>query len=310
MPLVQVNVDGDVARLSSGARAAPTLRGLVGQLRAGAPIIVLIHGYKFSPFAVERDPHRHILSLAPARACWKAVSWPRGLGFGDAGATDGLVIALGWEARGSIWRAFAEAGRVGGVLAELIGQLCADRPVDVVGHSLGARVALAALPNLAGGQVGRMILMAAAEFRTAARTAFDSPAGRSAEVINVTTRENDLFDMLLETFVSPMERTICNGLGTPRDNWLDLRIDSDATRASLGGLGFPIAAPSGRVSHWSVYLRQGLWPFYTALLREREALSLGFLRQVVHAGRSRRFSRLLAPARNFPPLLPLRRAPS
>ncbi|MBL0900417.1 MAG: alpha/beta hydrolase, partial [Reyranella sp.] len=91
------------------------------------------------------------------------------------------------------------------------------RGVQVIAHSMGARVALAALPQVAPGQITRLILLAAAETRGRALAALDSPAGRSVEVINVTTRENDLFDACFEWGIHlGLSTSIGQGLGAHR----------------------------------------------------------------------------------------------
>jgi len=305
MPLLQI---------SAGPRGAD-LHGISGRLgealaegvRASGPIVVMIHGYKFAPGHAEACPHRHILSLDPARDCWKALSWPRALGFGSGFADEGLGIAFGWDARGTIWQAYARAERAGlalaGVIAELA-RVAPGRPVHILTHSLGARVALAALPHLEPGTVGRMILLNAAEYGGRARAALASPAGRAAEAINVTSRENDLFDFLLERLIAPPER----GDGTlaqtmPRlSNTLTLQLDHAETLAALDRCGFEIAPPRARVCHWSAYLRPGVFGLYRALLRQPEALPLARLRTLLPEQPDPRWSRVLAlPELRFAP---------
>ena len=46
-------------------------------LPPGAPVAVMIHGYRFAPGAEGPNcPHRHIFSLDPPRNDRKAISWP------------------------------------------------------------------------------------------------------------------------------------------------------------------------------------------------------------------------------------------
>jgi hypothetical protein len=144
-------------------------------------------------------------------------------------------------------------------------------PVQVVGHSLGARVALSAFPHLPAGAIGRALLLAAAETRAGAEAALATPAGRGAEIVNVCSRENTVFDLLFRAAIHPhrpLARALGAGLGRVDARWLDLRIDDAATRAHLAGRGFRIPPPGPRVCHWSAYLRPGLFPLYRALLRE------------------------------------------
>ena len=296
MPLLKINAGRLGPELDGGGDLGAGLARALVDLPKGAPVVVLIHGYKFSPFAELSSPHRHILSLAPRKGCWKALSWPRHLGFHRPGA--GRCIAFGWVARGTLWRAWDAAEAAGAVLADLVARVHAcGRAVDVVAHSLGARVALAALPALRAGSVGRLVLMAAAEYQNTAALRMQSPAGRAAEVINITSRENDLFDLLLEWTVrapDPGDRALGAGLPRGGGNWLDVQIDCAATRAGLSGFGYRVPAPKRRVCHWSAYLRPGLFAFYRDLIRRPEALPLALLRRGMPARPAPRWSRLIA----------------
>lgn len=302
MPLLQVDAVSGRPVLRGGGDLVAALRLALAARPPGAPVVVMIHGYRFSPFDPHRCPHDHILSLRPRRGCWKAISWPRHLGFGRGRADEGLCIAFGWDAGGTIWRAWNSAARAGAALAGLIALAGGTRPspVDLVCHSLGARVALSAFPALPGRSVGRVVLMAAAEFRGSAAAALATPAGRGAEVINVTSRENDLFDKLLECFVrAPArgDRALGAGLGQARRNWLDLQMDCPKSRAVLAGLGYRVPPPVRRVCHWSAYLRPGLFVFYRDLIRRREELPLAWLRARLPARPARRWSRLVPSVR-------------
>ena len=99
------------------------------------------------------------------------------MGYGLGTPDQGLCIAFGWEAGGTIWRAYREAGRAGLALATFIQQLATvgAGPVNIMAHSLGARVASAALPHLTPGMIGRMILMTGAELRSTAEAALITP---------------------------------------------------------------------------------------------------------------------------------------
>jgi pimeloyl-ACP methyl ester carboxylesterase len=274
MPLVRIDAHGVQPVPRDDLDAA--MRSLPG----GAPVMVLIHGYKYTPQRPERCPHAHILSLKPREAA-RAMSWPRHLGFGRGEPTEGLCIAFGWTANGSVWRAHAEALRAAEALAEVIRSVRHAHPVPVhlVGHSLGARVALAALAALPAGSVGRALLLAGAETRAEAEAALATPAGRTAEIVNVRTRENTLFDLLFRAAIHPhrpLTRALGAGLGREDRRWLDLAIDCPRTRAHLEAIGFRIPPPVRSICHWSAYLRPGLFPLYRALLRE--ALPLAALR--------------------------------
>ncbi len=266
------------------------------ELPSQAPVVVMVHGWRYAPGFARDCPHGSILSLDPSPEDTRAVSWPRHLGLDG---TAGLGIALGWNARCDPWRAHQRARRTGAALAMIAKTVhgLSGRPIQVIAHSMGARVALAALPLLPRGLVTRMILLAAAETRGGARAALSTPAGRAVEVINVTTRENDLFDACYEWGVHLGLRTsIGQGLGRMpgRANWHDLWIDQPATLSALAALGHPLADPPRRICHWSPYLRPGTIALYRALIDGRLAA-----RDLPVHQPARRWSRLILGARGF-----------
>ncbi len=311
MPLIQINAVGDRPELAGAMALERSLDHHIAALPADAPIVVLVHGYKFCPFDSKRDPHDNILSMAP-KSRLGVISWPRHLGFGRGRDDEGLCIGFGWQARGSFWQAYREAERAGRALAELIGLIAArsDRRVHLVAHSLGVRVALGAIAAAPCGAVGRSILMAAAEFQGAAAHCLSKPAGQRAEIINVTSRENDIFDVMVERLIHPFggAQALGAGLSEAMPNWLDIQIDHAPTRAALAGLGHRIAAPERRVCHWSGYLRPGLFGFYSDLIRTPDALPMALLKTALPEACDRRWSRLLSPPAGFAPLPFLRKA--
>jgi hypothetical protein len=258
-----------------------------------APVVVMIHGYRFAPGGARNCPHGHIFSLQPPSDDWTAISWPRHLGLGGA---RGLAVGFGWPGRGTLIGASLRARAAGRALAEfatLVQQLDPGRVVDVIGHSLGARVALAALPHASPGDFRQMILLAAAEVRRPAMRAMTSDAGRKVQVVNVTTRENDLFDLLYEWLAAAgLDTAIGQGLRVTPDNWLDLQLDQPATLAALARLGHDLPAALGRISHWSPYLRPGALGLYRALLDR--SLTVASLRNALPNRPDPRWSRLWA----------------
>lgn len=309
MPLLMVNAGGNGLSLHGPGDLDAELAAALGVLAPGAPVVVLVHGYRFSPFDPRRDPHRHILSLTPAGRCRKARSWPRHLGFGRGAADEGLCIAFGWPANGTIWRARDSAARAGAALAGLVGRIRNLRggPADILCHSLGARVALCAAAAAPPGTVGRVVMMAAAAYRGEARAALATPAGAAAEFVNITSRENDPFDAALEWLVRPPcrgDRALGAGLGSQRANWLDLQLDCGRTLEVLRDLGYRIPAPARRVCHWSAYLRPGLFRLYRELIRDRDLLPLDRLARLLPERPAPRWSRLLARAPRRAPSAP------
>ena len=79
-------------------------------------------------------------------------------------------------------------------------------------------------------------------------------------MINLTTRENDLFDFLAEWLLAfGFDTALGQRIGATHPNWPDLQIDQPATRAVLHRLDHPLPPPPQRISHWSPYLRPGVF---------------------------------------------------
>lgn len=285
MALVRINLQGsDLVGHDTSQSVSDMLASHTGTKH---PVVIMIHGFKFEPGHNKSCPHEHILSLDPVQTCWKAKSWPRALGLGQDG-NGTLGIAFGWPARGSIWQAYERARLAGRALASLIAlirQLAPERPVHILAHSLGARVALGALPYLPAGALDRMVFLAGAELTPAAEAALDTPCGRTTEVISVTSRENRPYDRLLENLLGKSAKDRAIGrTGPERRNWLTLRIGDREVLIALRSLGFDIPPPLRWFCHWSSYLRPGVFTLYAALIARPSPLSLAHLRIAAEAG--------------------------
>lgn len=253
--------------------------------RTGGPIIIMLHGLKHTPGAGMDDPHRGIFALEPDRRAPRIVSWPRKLGITEHG--DELAVGFGWAAGRNLWRAYQGAQQAGVALAALIRRLragAAGRPIQVIAHSLGARVLFMALPYLQRGDLSRAVLLSAAELGSVAQRQLRFPAGSYAEFINVTSRSNHLFDLMLTRAIAPFDLTekgLGAGLPNPRVNWLDLPIDAAWARNALRALGCPIRPPAHRICHWSSYLTPGVFPFYRRQLLDPDGWPFHKLRAAV-----------------------------
>lgn len=316
MPILRLNAgDDSVALHQSSADPWASLRD---QARGDGPVIVMVHGFKYRPGLRAHCPHAWLFGPVPcparglrpladwdvridpdtgpgltgpgrrqfpaplAQRSKPARTWPDALGFGQGRRDEGLALAFGWNARGSIWRAYGRAAQAGWHLARvirLLRRVAPDRPVHAVAHSLGARVVLQALPHLAPGDLHRVIALNPAEYHAAASRMHATQAGRATEVLTVWGRENLAYDLALQASVrpaTPRDRVLglrpLSGNGTHR-----LRLDCPETAAHLHRLGFDIAAPRRAACHRQPYLRPGLWPLYSALLRQPEMLPLAAL---------------------------------
>jgi pimeloyl-ACP methyl ester carboxylesterase len=253
--------------------------------------MIMLHGYKYAPGHRLHCPHSRIFSMA-------SDGWPPALGFGTGRADEGLGIAFGWSSRASLRAAHGQARALGEPLARVIRILrtrAPERPVHVIAHSLGSETALSCLAHLPGGSVDRMLLLTGASYRAHAALMLQSPAGRTAEVFNVTSRENDLFDTLFEKLVTPLDPLDgALGRGIDAPNVLNLQLDCPETLATLAQLGLPVAPSERTVCHWSSYTRPGVMGFYRALMREPSRLPLPMLAARLPAEQAPRWSRLRA----------------
>jgi hypothetical protein len=303
------------------------IEGGLRDLPAGAPVVVLIHGYKFDPAVpvdhpepAAIDPHRSLYAFEPARRSWKVRSWPRGLGFRANGHAEGLCIGFAWPAREAhlpsllatrrtgFAQVYDRAAAIGARLAALIARLQAaapGRPVDILAHSLGARVALAALPHL-GTAPGRIILLGAAEFDARAHEYLAAMrAPRPPAIYNVTARANDFYDAMFETFAPRRawgERAVGLGLRERPPFWLDLQIDRGDVTERINARGIRLTPSTVRLCHWNFYTRGGAFEVYQAILRRRPGWDVGELAtEPCFSDQEPRWSRI---APRVPPLLP------
>lgn len=303
MALIRINARGHTPELHAAPAAPAALDSVLRRAaEASGPVIVMIHGYNYRPGGGSNCPHRHILALEPGHLPgplpWRAPSWPRQLGFGLGRRDEGLGVAFGWNACGTLRHAQASAARAGLALAEVCARLHhqdPQRPLHVIGHSLGVEAALAALHHLPAGAVGRIISLYGASFQSRAAAALATPAGQSAEFINITSRENDPFDFLFERLTRLQtggDRAIGHGLSAA--NAVTLPLDAAATLAHLRQLGFAIGKPQHRICHWSSFTRPGALRLYRQLLRQPQATPLHQLRPACPPRPARRWSRLFA----------------
>lgn len=296
----------------TGADPARRLSQMIARLPRGAPITILIHGYRYDPARRGSDPHRQIYAFRDEQTCRKIRSWPLGLGFtrhNDAGG--GLCIGFGWPAhlphlstllkhgRTGFAQVYETAPDYGAQLAgfiDLIHGLAPSHQVDILAHSLGARVALSSLPGVSRAP-GRIVLLGAAEYRSAARSFLQEiRTTERPEIYNVTARFNDLYDAMFETFAPRRDwsdRALGVGIGEPLPNWLDIQLDRADVATWINERGVPLRMTHTRFCHWSFYTRGGAFGVYRAILRRKPGWDIASLRLApCFAGQEPRWSRI------------------
>lgn len=296
MPVIRINaLDGRAVLHSTSGCPRNALRDVS---ESNGPIIIMTHGFKYSPLQSNTCPHRHFLAQRPTPGPWHCPSWLQHLGFDSGFDDEGVAIAFGWHAHGPLWAARRRAISAGRALAALIHDLRRmnpDRPIHFIGHSLGAELVFEALHHLPPNAIQRIITLTGAAYQSRVLNALQTGAGQSADFINITSRENDLFDFFYECLIQPPrrdDRSIGAGLTAP--NAVTLQLDCPDTLAHLSQLTVPIGPSQRRICHWSSYTRPGVLRAYNALLRNRDQLSLSDLRSGLPPQPDRRWSRLFA----------------
>ena len=290
MPLLKINATATGLALHGTSHLA-RFRLCRMAARPG-PAIIMVHGYKYAPGSAGHCPHQKIFGSS-------SQGWPAGLGFGQGDWQEGLCIALGWYARGPLRKVHRRAGQLGESIATVVAMLREhrpERPVHVIAHSLGSEAALNALQYLPAQAVDRVILLTGASHKSHAEAMLGTPAGRSTEVLNVLSRENDLFDAVFERLVTSSRSGDCAiGQGIDAPNALNLQIDCAETLSALGSLGLPVAPPARRVCHWSAYSRPGIMALYNHFLRSPDKTPFAAIEALLPKRPSPRWSRLFTP---------------
>ncbi len=296
MPILRLNAgpEGLVLHGSPASALAATRQAAAGT----GPVMILIHGFKYDPDCTSCSPHTSIFASAAHHEAGGNVQWLRHLGFGTGDVDEGLAIAFAWRARGNLWRAERSARAAGQHLADvvrLIRKRAPNRPIHVISHSMGSEVVFEALKSLPAGAIRRIVALSGASYASRAIAAMQTPAGRAAELFNITSRENDVFDFMYERLIAPPVRgDWAMGIGIDLPNVVNIQLDCSRSLAALTRFGGHIAPPGRRICHWSSYTRPGVLRFYARVLRDPDAVPLNALQKVLPEAVAPRWSRMFA----------------
>ena len=247
MPMLRINAAAQGLCLHGSEQ--PAHRLFKARSLAAGPALIMVHGYKYSPFVEGRCPHKRLFHKG---------GWPHALG-----ETSDLRVAFGWHARGGLRSAHTHAVERAAQLAALISHLRGCGPVRIITHSLGATLVLAALPYLRAGDVERIVVLNGAAHLGLAQHALATPCGAQAQLFHITARENQFYDLGFETIISG-SGSMARGLRAP--NATRIQISDTRTLDGLADLGFAVAPPTRRVCHWSSYTRDGVMRLNAAIL--------------------------------------------
>lgn len=263
---------------------------------APRPMVVLINGFNFNPGDDNDDnPHRGLFGKQ-----WR----PHLSRLPDiaAGRTD--LLAFGWFSAEMSLRSWLRAWMNGrynpyrwgwdlaekaaGVLASVIGwdpglddpidPRPTLPPVDLIAHSLGARLALGVLRQVQPGRVRRVLLLNGAEYSQTGKVV---AAYSRAQVLNIVVRADDVLAMLGRVFAP--ERFVAKVVGRdgiigPPRHWADVVLDDPLVKQRAAAAGWPDVegnAPQSRWDHWFSYTHAPNWALFSSFLAgERSAAEI------------------------------------
>lgn len=252
-------------------------------LPRAAPILIMVNGYGFAPGSARRDPHETIYAERDTAGEWQAKSWFNGFAQTSIARAGGLLIGFGWNARSAhalagpaIAQTYARAGPEARQLAKLINMIHnADptRRVDIIAHSLGARVCLGSLANLKAANVGRIIMLGAAEYGAIALNAISSRAARHTQIYNIVARQNAVHDWVFDAN-APRPGALDHSIGInfpfASSNWVDVIIDDARTQQKLCNTGIVVKTQGKVICPHSFHLDPSVFEFYDAILSRKK----------------------------------------
>jgi hypothetical protein len=296
----------------------------------GGPLVFMVHGFLFNPKDAVRplpqptnNPHAWIYHFNIERTVvesWgHSTGWAGRLQFAD-NATDhgfaGLPIAFGWFSapdfsldvtdlnKNFYSKACGFADISAAPFLHLIARVAArcKRPIDIVAHSMGTQLTLAALAKASDAllrRLGRIVLLGGSAYSTAGAALAQrvDTLGAAVEVFNITSRADRVLDDLARHF-GPLggDNDVIgfDGIGPAATgkafaSWMNLRLDDETLQGWAGRQVDPSAysllarMPDGELAnmflnHWAYYAHDGNMRFYADLLRQRDALSIAALR--------------------------------
>jgi len=241
-----------------------TLEPVLAATPVDAPIVIYVHGHQLWP-------HPDLLEQARRQA--------------------GLAITFKWGANARYFgilpdvnSLYNEAKSAAAPLGWLINQLAVlapNRKVDLMVHSLGARVGFEALQYLHHRNIGRFVALAAVEFSAITLAALHRPQAHNVAFYNVTSPKILIFHRLMHHFgprPGPADRLLCRGFAFPRANWIDIQMDQPTVQRPLADLCANLAGLGSGLRNHALVAQVG-----AALLRYRDDTGIPDLRALLGA---------------------------
>jgi pimeloyl-ACP methyl ester carboxylesterase len=234
--------------------------------------IIGVHGFNFDPASDARDPFR-LFHMWGEMLQTPVVGFPWYSSVPTLGGILGAWTRCYRTRYSYAYHALARdaAGRLANVIAD------AKRPVSIICHSLGSRVALRTLCKVAPGKVDRILILDGAELQTAAGGALKVVCERGEivpKILNVCSRHDRVLRHLGSWASGKAGRCIgYAGLGSSAPGWTDLFLDDASTQKwalDRHEWALESANPLDLAGHWESYTLRGNWPLYRRFLTAAE----------------------------------------
>jgi hypothetical protein len=240
----------------------------------------MVHGFRYHSASVDTDnAHRSTFphwrtDIIPERHAIGYAWWscPGGT---FSPLRHGISIADAW--RHGRWNTYGRAWDLAAAAGEMLARALAGLPgpaIDMLAHSLGSRVVLAALRANPDLPVRQVVLLNGAELaRTALATAL---IRKDVQFINAVVETDDVLRLFGSMFEPDHLYARCAGqVGLGKEapaNWRDLHLDDPAFQAWAAKQGWDDVRgdnPRRILDHWYTHKHPGNWPLIRAALDGR-----------------------------------------
>ena len=258
-----------------GPRTFPWLE-LCQQARDTVPVII-VHGFGYEPWAASDNNPHYLLQSGFGKistfGLWRRdlISERASIGFGWYSVPMGWRGVIGawnnlrWNRYRYAWDLAEEAGRVLAIMLQRMGS-----PVDVLCHSLGSRVVLAALSQDRGLPVRNVVFMNGAEFAKPAR--IEAMSNSHIRFVNLVVGADEVLAKLDIKFAPESGQGLPIGLdglgGAAPENWIDIALDDPEVKVWGASHGWHLQGdnPKEYADHWRTYKHKGNYGLICAAL--------------------------------------------